>query len=641
VLATPSILNGGFTLFANGTGTVNYGHVRWTEYPDPSLSLSTVTPRVGATSIAWNALVPTNTTLGVDVSFDGVTWTDVTASNGGALPGIYSQPDPSIDGFDENTSANYTSTFRTGGAAASPTYDTAYSRLILTGGTNALYVYNAISRADVDFFADLDQSDAGGLVWRYIDANNFYYLRLNDTLSSTGTLNTATLYKVASNVQTTLGSATIAYTVGLSTGSSYTVNFTRGTFRRFRVTMLAGVITVYCDGNQLLTYTDGSPLGAGLMGLYNNGGTTGSRYYQLWMSPQGDYVTGTPSGDIVTGQFVYTRLRLATTDPTATPQVEDITTNAFTPDISEGVLIPSVTYNASFISKNFDDLAKQSNYPWYFDKRRKAMVFRSSDSVYAPWILQSSPAGIVSTVDLEVDDNLELDVENDLYRNRQIILGALDTGTFSETQVGDNSTRTFTLGYPLASAPSISLNGIVDASVGLKGTTGFDYYYALNDPIIVQDSSLPLLQSTDQLAVTYSGFFATTVVVDDVAQQQARALIEGGTGIVESVEDHTGQNMTLDAATTLATQLLERYAIAGRTLIFDTSRDGLELGMNLSIFLPEHAVWDGQFMITQIEITLQKGLNDTQVYWYKVTASELPKQDSWAKLIASGLGLEG
>jgi hypothetical protein len=300
-----------------------------------------------------------------------------------------------------------------------------------------------------------------------------------------------------------------------------------------------------------------------------------------------------------------------------------------------------VTYNSSFVSKNFDDLAKQSNYPWYFDKRRKAMVFRSSDSVVAPWILQSAPAGIVSTVDLEIDNNLELDVENDLYRNRQIILGALDIGIFSETQVGDNSTRTFTLGYPLAAAPSITLNGIPDTSIGLKGTTGSHYYYALNDPIIVQDSGLPLLQNTDQLAFSYSGFFATTVIVDDVAEQQARALIEGGTGIVESVEDHTGQNMTLSAATTLATQLLQRYAIAGRTLIFDTSRDGLELGQMLSIFLVEHGIWDGQFEITQIEITLQKGLNDTQVWWYKVTASELPRQDSWAKLIASGLGLQG
>lgn len=638
----PPFTSGGFTLFANGTGTVQYDSFRVTEYPDPSLSLSPITPRVGNTSINWNALTPTNTTLGIDISTDGVNWTDVTSGNGGNLPGIFSQPDPTTDGFSANTSANYTNTFRTGGGALTATFDTANSRLALTGGTNAAYLYTSISRSDIDFFADLDQSDAGGLVWRFVDANNFYYLQVNDSLSSTGTTNTMTLYKVASNVRTQLATSAITYNVGPTT-NYYTVNFTRGTFRRFRVTMLSGVIACYVDGQQLITYTEGSPLAAGKLGLFNNGGTTGSRYYQLWIVQVGDYVTGTPQFDIVTSKFAYTRQRLATTDPTETPQLSDITTLATTPEIGTGGVIPNVTYNAAFIDQNFDSLGSASgDVIWYFtpDKR---FNFHANGTVAAPWILQSAPAGLVNIVDLEVNNDLELDVSNDLYRNRMTILGAQGIiapppATFS----GDGSTTTFTLGYPLAAAPtSITLNGVAQ-TFALKGSTGAQWYYAINDAVLQQDTSQTVLQSSDQLIVIYAGFFAETITVDDTTEQARLALIEGGTGIVEAVEDHSQDNppMTSDQAIAYAQSLIERYAVQGRTLIFDTSRDGLAVGQTLTVFINELGIWDGQFLITEVDISLMKAVGDQQIFWYKITCSELPRQASWAKLLASGLGLQ-
>lgn len=638
---TIELLSGGFTLFANGTGTVQYDSFRVTEYPDPSLSLSPITPRVGNTSVLWNALTPTNTTLGVDISLDGVNWTDVTSGNGNNLPGIFSQPDPTTDGFGTNTSANYTNTFRTGGSAGTWTYDTANSRLVATSGTNALYLYNAISRADVDFFTDLDQSDAGGLVWRYNDQSNFYYLLIGDSLASSGTRNTITLYKVASNVQTQLATAPITYNVG-PTSNFYTVTFARGTYRRLRVSMLGGVITVYIDGIQLLTYTDNSPLGAGKMGLFNNGGTVGSRYYQLWMTPVGDYVTGTPPLDIVTSTFVYTRQRLSTTDPTVTPQMSDITTLAVTPEIGIGGTIPNVSYNAAFISQNFDDLVKASGpYTWWFNPNLR-FNFKANGTLAAPWILQSTP-GLVMNVDLEVNNDLECDMSNDLYRNRMTILGAQGTITPNPaTFAGDGSTTTFTLGYPLAAAPLlITLNG-VSQTFALKGSTGAQWYYAFNDAVIQQDTSQAVLQATDTLTILYTGFFSETVTVDDTTQQALFAAISGGTGIVEAVEDHSSDNppMTEAQAIAYAQALINRYAVQGRTLIFDTSRDGLAVGQTLSIFLQEFGIWDGQFLITEVDTTLMKAVGDQQLWWYKVTASELPRQASWAKLLASGIGLQ-
>ena len=626
------LLSGAGILWANGNpGTATFRNFRWTQYPDPSLSLAPVLPRSGATGVIWNALTPTNTTLTTAISTDGVNFTNV--SSGASLPGIFSQPSPTIDIFATNTSANYTSTARTGGATGAWTFDTGNSRLVATSGTNAILLNTAISRADVDFFADLDRSDAGGLVWRFADASNFYYLLIGDTLASTGTKNAVTLYKVVANVQTQLGTAAISYTVGPTI-----VNFTRGTYHRFRVTMLGSAITVYCDGQSLLTATDASLSSAGQIGLYNNGGSVGSRYYQLWIIQVGDNIGGSPAGDIVTADFVYTKQTLTTTDPTATPQVEDLTTYALTPSINAGVTIPAINYNASYIGKNFDDLAKQSNYAWYF--QNGSFVFGGTNAVAAPWILQSSPYGLVTTNDLEVNGDLQLDVGNDLYRNRQIIVGALNTLTASATLTADGNTRSFTLGYPLAAAPTITVNGI-SQTVGTKGSSGFQWYWAYNDPVIVQDAGQTVLPAGQLLSVpNYSGLYAVNVTVDRTAAQSTLAPLENGTGIVENVADYTGKNLSYSAAVTLANQLLSRYGITGRSLTFDTTRSGLALGQMLSIQLPEHGISNGQFLIVQIEMRLQKNVSDQQIWWYKVTASELPKKASLAKLIAAGLDFQ-
>jgi hypothetical protein len=626
IIGTSGIASGKFALWANGAGTAQFDFFRVNEYPDPALSMAPIVPRAGATGITWNALVPSNTTLGVDVSYDGVSWIDVSSSNGGSLPALYSQPDPVIDSFSINSSTSYASTNKAGGSTGTWTYDTANSRLTATGGNNAIYTSIIVSRADIDFFVDMDRADAGGVVWRFVDPNNFYLCVIGDSLSNISQ-NTLTLYKIVAGVQTLLGSTTIA--------------FTRGMYRRLRISMLTSAIVAYLDGVQMLTMIDTGIAAAGRVGFYNNGGVSGSRYYQLWIQPQGDVVTGAPATDVVTGTFAYTRLRLATTDPSVTPQVEDVTTFALSPQIGAGALIPDITYDNSLVSKDLDDLSKQSNYSWYVDTSQM-MVFRAFATVPAPWILQSTAAGLAMYSDIEINSDLELDVENDLYRTRQIIIGAQDTVTPPPANfIGDGSNRSFTLGYPLAAMPTVTLNGITQ-TLATKGSNNANFYYAINDPVLKQDSLNTVMQKTDVLIVAYSGLFDVTIVLDDLAEQAARRIIEnGGTGIVEAVEDVTGKGVSRAAATTLANGLIARYANAGRTLIFDTSRTGLAIGQVLTIFLPEHGIWDGQFYIQSIEITLRKGTNDTQVWWFKVSASELPKKASWAKLIGQGLILSG
>lgn len=587
-------------------------------------------------------------------------WADIgcllTGNSGQAttLPNMTGQPIPTVDVFATNTLINYTQTNQTSGALATWTYDTANSRITGNSGTNALYLYTAVSTADIDLFADFDEADAGGIAFDFVDANNYYYLKLFDTQATTGTANTGTLYKVASGTTTQLATTALTYLVGNNPGSNYRVNFTRSTWRRFRITMLSGVITMYMDGTQLMQYTDNSPLGAGLAGLYQTGSSgVGLRCYQLWIVPQGQYVSGTPLYDFVTSTYVYTKEFLATLDPTVTPQIENVETSAFSPEINNGAVIPNVTYASTYVNKAFDNLASASgSYLWYINQN-KHFIFGDLGTMAAPWILQSAPYGLVQTVDLEIGNdqvnssnsskngNFELDQGNQLYRNRQTILGALTiTATQLEFSVGDGQTRTFPVGYGINQIITITLNGVTQ-TIGQKGQTGFQFYWGYNDPHVIQDVSQPVLQSTDLLEVEYTGLISATVTVDDTTEQARVAALEGGSGIVEDVEDHSQDSpqLTTAQAIDLAQSLLNRYAIAGRQLIFDTTRNGLDLGQTLTIFLPEHGIWNGQFIVTELEIKLMKDLNDSQTWWYKVTCSEFPRQASWYKLLASGLGL--
>ncbi len=136
----------------------------------PVLNLAP-TGRAGSTLVNWNALTPTGTSILVETSPNGVSsWT--AQSNGSSIFGINGQPDPTLDSFDTDTSANYTqSNF---GSNGTWTWDTANSRITGTGGANATLVYNAISSKDGYAEIDMDQADDAGAILDYIDGNNLY-----------------------------------------------------------------------------------------------------------------------------------------------------------------------------------------------------------------------------------------------------------------------------------------------------------------------------------------------------------------------------------------------------------------------------------------------------------------------------------
>jgi len=694
-----------------------------------SLPLSGV-GECGSTLVYWNAIMPTKTTVVVATSLDGSSYANV--SNGGSISGLNQHPSPTIDSFNLLSVGNYTNTFGIGGIVASWTWDTINSRLTVTGGSFALLLYGAINTSNIDIIADMDQTDTGGIVWRYVDASNYYQIIVSDASASDDS-NVITLIKRLGGVRSPLAIGSIA--------------FTRGTKHRIRIIMMIGLIKVYFDGILVSTYIDPAPLAGGRSGLSHDKGT--SHFYNLRIQPLGDDLTN---------KKVCTRITLTSTDPSVTPQISDFTTLVTNPDIGLGSLIPTADYRNTYRSDNLNDLTKRSDYIQNV-KPDGSFIFTDHKTVPAPWLLTGNDA-LVSG--LEVEDSA------DLYRNRQIITGVLDTVALNETKIGDGTATSWTLKYNVVSMDSMTLNGQT-VTFGKKSIdTGKDFYYEVGSNSIASDTEGTLLIVTDELYVSYVGQFETTATRDNTGQfpgtiSQREYIVQSGLtvpsltllnqasasqnasgstddmdvslcrrialdinitaqsgtsptvqfflerkdaiglysilyqsavmssasaqisisigpgcttkeslgfavrlrwtiggsgsptktfsvsiigpvdaglagiGVIEAVEDVSGQNINVAGANALADSRLQQYGVIGRILHFETQRTGLAAGQYLNCFLPELGLNDAALLITGVTRTQSLVVDSgspSQLYNHSVEATEASTLPSWQKAMS-------
>ena len=160
------------------------------------------------------------------------------------------------------------------------------------------------------------------------------------------------------------------------------------------------------------------------------------------------------------------------------------------------------------------------------DKKLKTIDVTSGSSLYT---IGTSSANVLANT-LEVTESLED------YANRITLrLPNATTDLQTEPFVGDGTTKQWTLVYPVASVPTLDVNG-TSKTVGIDGVdTGKDFYWNAGSAVITQDSGASALTVSETLTVAYTGVQALTVTVDDTAQQTARAAIELTSGIYHSV----------------------------------------------------------------------------------------------------------
>jgi len=618
-ITTPVIVG----LYARVCG--NYGTVTGTRI-SPALSLTPV-GYVAASNVMYNANIPTGTSLTVQTTQDLSTFHTVGNSGAGeALPYWTNQPSATQDLFATNTSANYTSTNKSGGSTASVTYTTTNSSITLAGGSGALYLNNAISTSDVDMLVDMDMSDAGGMVFRKVDASNFYEVGVYDASSSGGFTNQLRLYKVASGTRTLLGSASA-------------ITFTRGTFHRIRVSMQGGLINVYWDGQCVQSYLDTAPLGSGACGLRNDGGT--SRYYQLWIQPLGTNLSG---------QVLYTKTTMTTTDPAMMPQLFTLVACVRGPSIATGATIsqlhPITKPVSTYYHAEMDTLTQASgDYFWLVDKW-KQMNFGPRLARPGAFPIQSV-ADSANTASVYVSGSLlyrpQVSVLSsaDLFRSRETITNVSGLVTPpAEIKTADGSATSWTMGYPLYSAPVILING-QPATVGLQSVdNNRQFYWQPNSPSISYDSSLPKLPAGTVLSFTYVGQSPVNTTLDNLASQTAQAALELNSGIVDEITsalNSTAAGMTTDQATTFAQGLLDRYGQNDTIEMIGTTRYiGLTPGTTIPLFLPEMMdVWNSQLPIVKLTTMVQQGANGL-IWFYSVDATNGPNISNWSRVWFSG-----
>lgn len=245
-------------------------------------------------------------------------------------------------------------------------------------------------------------------------------------------------------------------------------------------------------------------------------------------------------------------------------------------------------------------------------------------------VLDFAPYGTVSgpTIDDTQIDQMNnapsITFANPNYRNSQYVTGGVaQTSSRSETIVGDGNTRSFALGFQLASAPTIVISAVTK-TVGLKGTSGSQWYWAQGDNTIVQDNSETVLAAAATGSVTYIGQYANTALVSNAAQITYQAGLDGTSGINEEIQSDQSLTTATNALTE-ASNLLTRYAAQGAQLQATTKQTGYAPGQLCAVNMPYFNLINTSMLLESVSIADLDGLN----IWYTFTGVVGPYDTTW------------
>jgi len=306
--------------------------------------------------------------------------------------------------------------------------------------------------------------------------------------------------------------------------------------------------------------------------------------------------------------------------------VQDLVTKYLTDEgitvgsIQAGSTILETVINYAQVSKAFDALAEKSGYIWYIDKN-KALWFIPPTTTSAPFA--------VSALDI-IKGSCHLSKKNPQYRNRQYIRAGRDTTSSQvETRTGDGIIKAWPMSFPLNQVPTCKINTVVK-TVGIKGIdTGKDFYWNKGDAVI---SAAVAPSVGAALEFTYFGEYDILALSEDAVAQAAQLAIEGGTGIVEWVDDEPNLN-TRDGAWAAANSKLTKFAVMGRQFTFAVWKYGLAPGQVVYVTYPAYGLNATPLLIESMDITI---FARNQCI-YTVNAIEGAAQQDWTAYFSAWL----
>lgn len=260
--------------------------------------------------------------------------------------------------------------------------------------------------------------------------------------------------------------------------------------------------------------------------------------------------------------------------------------------LDTGPLITKAIFNYVTAAKAMDDICDLTGYTWYVDQYGQLHV-RNRATVAAPWDISD---GSKPVYDVQVKRSRAA------YANTQWLrAGQGETDERTESFKGDDERQTFTLKYPAATAPTVTVNG-TPKTVGIRALdVGKDFYWQKGDRQITQDDAATSLSDSDVLAVTYTGFYPLMIKVQNDAEIDARQLIENNSGIYERIDaDEAIED--LDLATDKANGLLRKFSEIQEVVTYGTYDFGIRAGQLQNIDLTLEDV-DGDYLIAEVTIS--------------------------------------
>ncbi len=253
---------------------------------------------------------------------------------------------------------------------------------------------------------------------------------------------------------------------------------------------------------------------------------------------------GTIVNDIVVNYLAEEGVTLATIFDGLLPATTLYPSASLYPSGNVGV-IPTVTFAYCTIAQALDALVTEASsagvpYYWMIDQNKKLY--------FVPYTAITNTTTIDGSFIDQKNNPCTVQRQNPKYRNIQYLAGGVaQTPVQHESRLGDSTDTSWNMGYSLYSAPTISVQtagqgGPVGQTVGLKGTTGAQFYWAQGDPAIVQDSNAITLSNgippngpLQTLYITYVGQYDSIVVTQDDTLIAAQKAIDGTSGKIEAV----------------------------------------------------------------------------------------------------------
>ncbi len=291
--------------------------------------------------------------------------------------------------------------------------------------------------------------------------------------------------------------------------------------------------------------------------------------------------------------------------------------------IQTGPIIQSAIFNYVKVSDCFDALKELSGFTWFIDELKR-LYFIDRATYASPWQLDG-------TTHRAIKDSVHLSTGNPMYRNKQYVRGGKGiTSPMTEHFTGDALLQSFTLGYPLAEEPLVTLTPGGVQTMGIKGIDSgppYTCYWNKGDATITFDTAPGI--GVDIEVLNYYGQYPLISLATNFGAILDRQTIEGGgTGIVEDIVTEV-QHESSAAIKESAKGKLTQYCQDAEKFIYQTYESGLAPGQLQKITYSPFGFTVHEMLIESVSITTNGDL-----ILYDVSCITGPSMGSWAKFFS-------